>query len=202
VSATSQGARPDADGGPTRALRVVAVTGGVAFPSTTRALTDLLLDKTVDRLAATGVTVEARTIEVREHAQDVATATVIGMRSERLEEALRAVEHADLLIVASPVFRGSYSGIFKSFFDLVDSLAMVDTPVLLAATGGSPRHTLVIDQALRPLFAFTGNLIVPTGVFASKEDWTIELFPMPWLDERAERAVGQLVRWADVPARG
>ncbi|MHA7133304.1 CE1759 family FMN reductase [Oerskovia turbata] len=186
----------------TRPLSVVAVTGGVTFPSTTRALSDLLLDKTVARLTAAGAQVEARTIEVREHAQDVATATVIGMRSEELELALKTVEQADLLIVASPVFRGSYSGIFKSFFDLVDSLATVDKPVLLAATGGSARHTLVIDQALRPLFSFLGALIVPTGVFASKEDWTIELFPMPWLDERAERAVGQLVRWADVPARG
>lgn len=185
-----------------RALSVVAVTGGVSFPSTTRALTDLLLDKTVARLAATGVQVDARTIEVRDHAQDVATATVIGMRSEELELALKSVEQADLLIVATPVFRGSYSGIFKSFFDLVDSLAMVDKPVLLAATGGTARHTLVIDQALRPLFAFMGDLIVPTGVFASKEDWTIELFPMPWLDERAERAVGQLVRFADLRADG
>ncbi|WP_206053310.1 CE1759 family FMN reductase [Oerskovia turbata] len=190
----------DARASAPRPLSVVAVTGGVSFPSTTRALTDLLLDKTVARLTATGVAVDARTIEVREHAQDVATATVIGMRSEELELALKTVEQADLLIVASPVFRGSYSGIFKSFFDLVDSLAMVDKPVLLAATGGTARHTLVIDQALRPLFAFLGDLIVPTGVFASTEDWTIELFPMPWLDERAERAVGQLVRLADLPA--
>ncbi|MBD7999264.1 MULTISPECIES: CE1759 family FMN reductase [Oerskovia] len=185
-----------------RSLSVVAVTGGVSFPSTTRALTDLLLDKTVARLTAAGVQVDARTIEVRDHAQDVATATVIGMRSEELELALKTAEQADLLIVATPVFRGSYSGIFKSFFDLVDSLSMVDKPVLLAATGGTARHTLVIDQALRPLFAFMGDLIVPTGVFASKEDWTIELFPMPWLDERAERAVGQLVRFADLPAPG
>ncbi|MFJ4107333.1 CE1759 family FMN reductase [Oerskovia enterophila] len=183
-----------------RTLSVVAVTGGVSFPSTTRALTDLLLDKTVARLTAAGVAVDARTVEIREHAQDVATATVVGMRSEELELALKTVEQADLLVVASPVFRGSYSGIFKSFFDLVDSLAMVDKPVLLAATGGTARHTLVIDQALRPLFSFMGDLIVPTGVFASKEDWTIELFPMPWLDERAERAVGQLVRFADLPA--
>ncbi|KRC34228.1 CE1759 family FMN reductase [Oerskovia sp. Root22] len=182
-----------------RTLSVVAVTGGVSFPSTTRALTDLLLDKTVARLTAAGVAVDARTVEIREHAQDVATATVVGMRSEELELALKTVEQADLLVVASPVFRGSYSGIFKSFFDLVDSLAMVDKPVLLAATGGTARHTLVIDQALRPLFSFMGDLIVPTGVFASKEDWTIELFPMPWLDERAERAVGQLVRFADLP---
>jgi len=185
-----------------RTLSVVAVTGGVSFPSTTRALTDLLLDKTVARLTAAGVAVDARTVEIREHAQDVATATVVGMRSEELELALKTVEQADLLVVASPVFRGSYSGIFKSFFDLVDSLAMVDKPVLLAATGGTARHTLVIDQALRPLFSFMGDLIVPTGVFASKEDWTIELFPMPWLDERAERAVGQLVRFADLPAPG
>ncbi|WP_336706393.1 CE1759 family FMN reductase [Oerskovia sp. USHLN155] len=192
----------DAGASAPRPLSVVAVTGGVSFPSTTRALTDLLLDKTVARLAASGTQVDARTIEVRDHAQDVATATVIGMRSEELELALKTVEEADLLIVATPVFRGSYSGIFKAFFDLVDSLPMADKPVLLAATGGTARHTLVIDQALRPLFAFMGDLIVPTGVFASKEDWTIELFPMPWLDERAERAVGQLVRFADLPAPG
>ena len=185
-----------------RPLSVVAVAGGVSFPSTTRALSDLLLEATVARLTAAGVPVDARTIEVREHAQDVATATVIGMRSEGLELALKTVEQADLLIVATPVFRGSYSGIFKSFFDLVDSLATTDKPVLLAATGGTARHTLVIDQAMRPLFSFLGALVVPTGVFASTEDWTIELFPMPWLTERAERAASQLVRFADLPALG
>ncbi|WP_265523501.1 CE1759 family FMN reductase [Oerskovia flava] len=179
-------------------LDVVAVTSGLSFPSTSRALTDLLLDATVEALAVAGHEARTRTVEVREHAEAAATATVIGTRAPALVGALEAVEQADLLVVASPVFRGSYAGVFKSFVDLLDSRALAGTPVLLAATGGSPRHTLMIDQALRPLFAFMGAVEVPTGVYASTEDWTLELFPMPWLTERAGRAARELARFADL----
>jgi FMN reductase len=113
-----------------------------------------------------------------------------------LRDAVTAVEQADLLIVASPVYRGSYTGLFKSFFDVVDQRALAGTPVLLAASGGSERHALVVDHELRPLFAFFQALTVPTAVYATASDCTADLLPDPGLQDRIRRAAGELVRAA------
>lgn len=179
------------------AINVVAVSAGVGFPSSTRRLTDALLQAV--ELAAGGVTVLSRTIEVRDLAVDVAHATVAGLPSPELDEALRAIEQADLVVTASPVFRGSYAGIFKSLWDLVDPVAMRGKPVLLGATGGSMRHQLVIDQVLRPLFAYFGSLIVPTAVYAATEDVDLGPSRAPELARRIEQAGADALRL--VPAR-
>lgn len=177
-------------------LHVVALTGGISFPSSSRLLTDLLLERAAAHLEEQGREVETRTIEVRDVAEDAATANVLGFRSRELTDALSAVEESDLLVAASPVFRGSYSGVFKTFVDLLDGRRIAGKPVLLAAAGGTVRHTLVIDQALRPLFAFMGAVIVPVGVYASTRDWTVERLPTAALAERADRAAAQLARLA------
>lgn len=178
------------------ALRVVALTGGISFPSSSRLLADLLLDRTAAHLEAQGREATTSPVEVRDVAADAATANVLGSRSPELTAALTAVEDADLLVAASPVFRGSYSGVFKTFVDLLDGRALAGKPVLLAAVGGTVRHTLVIDQALRPLFAFMGAVLVPTGVYASTADWNAERLPTAALAERADRAAAQLARLA------
>ena len=179
------------------AINVVAVSGGVGFPSSTRRLTDALLHAVEE--AAGEAAVLTRTIEVRDLAVDVAHATVAGLPSPELDDALRAIEQADLVITASPVFRGSYAGIFKSLWDLVDPVAMRGKPVLLGATGGSMRHQLVIDQVLRPLFAYFGSLIVPTGVYAATEDVDLGPSRAPELARRIEQAGADALRL--VPAR-
>jgi FMN reductase len=84
-----------------------------------------------------------------------------------LKAALQLVEDADLLIAASPIYKGSYTGLFKHFIDLIDYTALVDVPVALLAFGGSDRHALVVEHQLRPLFAFFGAMTLPTGVFVS-----------------------------------
>ncbi|MBK5247986.1 MAG: NAD(P)H-dependent oxidoreductase [Actinomycetales bacterium] len=134
------------------------------------------------------------TVEVRDHAADVVNVTVLGLPGAALDEALRTVEDADVLIAASPVFRGSYAGIFKSFLDLVDPVAMRGKPVLLGATGGSARHQLMIDQAMRPLFAYFGALISPTAVYASTDDWSVGSVPVPALQDRVARAAFEVLR--------
>lgn len=181
------------------AISVVAVSGGVGFPSSTRRLTDALLEA-VER-AAGETPVRTRTIEVRDLAVDVAHATVAGLPSPELDEALRAIEQADLVITASPVFRGSYAGIFKSLWDLVDPVAMRGKPVLLGATGGSMRHQLVIDQVLRPLFAYFGSLIVPTAVYAATEDVDLGPSRAPELARRIEQAGADALRLVPAGAR-
>lgn len=172
-------------------LNVVAVSSGVGYPSSTRNLSDLLLQSAREEAEQDGAEVAARTIEVRDVAADVVEATILGLPGDGLQEALTAVEGADLVVATSPVFRGSYAGIFKSFFDLVDPVAMHGKPVLLGATGGSQRHQLMIDTAMRPLFTYFGSLVVPTAVYAVPEDFGAAGIPEPPLQRRIARAGAQ-----------
>ena len=101
-------------------------------------------------------------IELRDLAVDIANHLVTGFPAQALDEAIDAVAEADGLIVVTPVFTASYSGLFKSFFDLIDKDALTGKPVLIAATGGTARHSLVLEHALRPLFSYLRAIVVPT----------------------------------------
>ncbi|MFG2509725.1 FMN reductase [Streptomyces rubiginosohelvolus] len=156
-------------------LRVVAVSAGLSQPSSTRLLADRLAAATRERLTAeqdrAGRDVEVRVIELRDLAVDIANHLVSGFPSAGLREAIDAVTEADGLIAVTPVFTASYSGLFKSFFDLIDHTALTGKPVMIAATGGTARHSLVLEHALRPLFAYLRAVTVPTSVYAASEDW-------------------------------
>lgn len=169
-------------------VRVVALTAGLRIPSSTAQLSHALVTAVVSHLAQRGEHAVTRTVEVREHALDVTCTTLNGVRSDALTDALEAVERADLLVAATPVYNGSYSGLFKSFIDLVEPAALLGTPVLLGATGGSLRHSLVVDQELRPLFSFFQAAPVPTGIFATPEDWRAPGEPDFPLASRIDRA--------------
>lgn len=159
----------------TTPLRVVAVSAGLSQPSSTRLLADRLAAATRERLTAeqdrVGRDVEVRVIELRDLAVDIANHLVSGFPSAGLREAIDAVTEADGLIAVTPVFTASYSGLFKSFFDLIDHTALTGKPVVIAATGGTARHSLVLEHALRPLFAYLRAVTVPTSVYAASEDW-------------------------------
>jgi FMN reductase len=173
--------------------RLVAVTAGLSQPSATRLLADRLTTATRDHLARVGRDAEPHTIELREHATDIAAHLVTGFPSPALRETLDAVRNADALIAVTPIFAASYSGLFKSFFDLVDPADLDGTPVLIAATGGTPRHSLALEHALRPLFTHLHATVVPTAVFAAAEDWggTGDSHTAP-LPRRIDQAAGQL----------
>lgn len=126
-------------------------------------------------------------VELRDLAVEIAHNLTTGFPGPALRAALDAVAAADGLIVVTPVFSASYSGLFKSFFDVLDRDALAGKPVLVAATGGSARHSLVLEHAMRPLFAYLRAVVVPTGVYAASEDWGAE-----GLAERIERAAGEL----------
>ncbi|GHF47551.1 FMN reductase [Streptomyces fimicarius] len=162
----------------TTPLRVVAVSAGLSQPSSTRLLADRLAAATRERLVAErdrndrdDRDVEVRVIELRDLAVDIANHLVSGFPSAGLREAIDAVTEADGLIAVTPVFTASYSGLFKSFFDLIDHTALTGKPVVIAATGGTARHSLVLEHALRPLFAYLRAVTVPTSVYAASEDW-------------------------------
>ncbi|WP_370413688.1 FMN reductase [Streptomyces fradiae] len=154
-----------------RTLKLVAVSAGLSSPSSTRLLADRLLQAARYRLAEQEYAVDVEVVELRDLAVDIAKNFVTGFPSEKLQETLDKVTGADGVIAVTPVFTASYSGLFKSFFDLLDPTALTGTPVLLGATGGTARHSLVLDHALRPLFAYLRAFVAPTAVYAASEDW-------------------------------
>ncbi len=150
----------------TRPLRLVAVSGGLQRPSKAAALAEHLLD-----LIADAVPCEQHLVELGPLAPQLAGAVWRSQLPDTAERELAAVEQADILVVATPVYRGSYTGLFKHFFDFIHQDALIDKPVLLAATGGSERHALVIDHQLRPLFSFFQARTLPLGVYATDSDF-------------------------------
>ncbi|GAA2361866.1 NAD(P)H-dependent oxidoreductase [Saccharopolyspora halophila] len=176
---------------------LVVISAGLSNPSSTRMLADRLTAAT-----QRGLETNARVVELREHAKDIANHFVTGFPSPALEEALDAVRGADGLIVVSPIFQASYSGLFKSFFDLFDAEDLTGKPVLMGATGGSARHSLALEHAMRPLFSYLHALVVPTSVYAASEDWATG--GDATLADRVERAAGELAALVDnrpAPAR-
>jgi FMN reductase len=168
--------------------RLVVLTAGLSEPSSTRLLADQLADAVRAQVSARGEDVAVDVVELRELAQDLATATTSGgVPTPRLARAHDLVSGADGMIAVSPVFTASYSGLFKMFVDSLDTDAVNGMPVLVAATAGTPRHSLVLDHAMRPLFTYLRAVVVPTGVFAATED-----FGDPGLEERIRRAASEL----------
>ncbi|GGJ60998.1 FMN reductase [Streptomyces brasiliensis] len=163
-------------------MKLVVVSAGLSVPSSTRLLADRLA-AAVDRQAP----VDLQVIELRDLAVEIAHNFTNGFPGRELAAAQQAVTEADGLIVVTPVFTASYSGLFKSFFDVLDKEALAGKPVLIAATGGTARHSLVLEHALRPLFAYLRAVVVPTAVYAASEDWGAEGLP-----ERIDRAAGEL----------
>ncbi|MEU0069786.1 FMN reductase [Streptomyces sp. NPDC006332] len=182
-------------------MKLVVVSAGLSVPSSTRLLADRLAAAVGRRVPVDGrapvdgrgvesQVVETQVVELRDLAVEIAHNFTNGFPGPRLAAAIDAVTGADGLIVVTPVFSASYSGLFKSFFDVLsvsDQDALAGKPVLIAATGGSARHSLVLDHALRPLFAYLRAVVLPTGVYAASEDWGAE-----GLDARIERAAGEL----------
>ncbi|WP_077000341.1 FMN reductase [Variovorax sp. KK3] len=180
-------------------LKIVAVSGGLQRPSRTLALVEELLDGLTDARPA-----ETRLIELGQLVPKFGNVVQRDLLSADMERALRDVETADLLVVASPIYRGTYAGLFKHFFDLVHHESLIDVPVLLAATGGSDRHALAIDHQLRPLFSFFQAHTLPIGVYATDKEFENYRVSNAALRARialaVARAVPLLRRRAGLPA--
>ena len=155
----------------TPARSLVVVTAGLSQPSATRLLADRL-SAAVDRhLRDAGVEPTVEVIELRDHAQDLTNNLLTGFPSPKLQSALDALLSADGLIAVTPIFSASYSGLFKMFFDVIDRDGLAGKPTLIGATGGSTRHSLAVEHAVRPLFAYLNAAVAATGVYAAAEDW-------------------------------
>jgi FMN reductase len=178
---------------PQQPLRLTVVSAGLSVPSSTRLLADRLTQSVREQLTDAGRDVETQVVELRDLAVDIANNLVTGFPSPTLAEAVEAVTSADGLIAVTPVFSASYSGLFKSFFDVIDNDALTGKAVLAAATGGTARHSLALEHALRPLFAYLRAIVVPTAVYAASEDWGGSGDPLvDTLPNRIVRAAGEL----------
>lgn len=172
--------------------KIAVVTAGLSEPSSSRMLADQLAADARSHLEAGGEQVEVEVLELRELAVDIANNLVAGFPSPRLAEAIDIVLTADGVVAVSPIFSASYSGLFKSFFDVIDNQGLVGKPMLLGATGGTARHSLALEYALRPLFHYLRANVVPTSVFASPGDWGQEDASAGGLAQRSDRAGAEL----------
>ncbi|MEV6306639.1 FMN reductase [Actinoplanes sp. NPDC051861] len=172
---------------------LVVVSAGLSQPSSTRLLADQLSAAAVRAAAQLGVTLDVQVIELRDLAHDITDHMLTGFAKPALKQAQDSVAAADALITVTPVFTASYSGLYKSFFDVLEKDTLADKPVLLAATAGTARHSLVLEHALRPLFAYLRATVIPTAVFAASDDWGANSVEGP-LRARIDRAAAELAR--------
>ena len=178
-------------------MRTIAVvSGGLRQPSSTRLLADRLTGAVVRALGARDEETTVQVVALREHAHDLTNMLLTGFASRPLQTALETVTGADAVIAVTPIFSGSYSGLFKNFFDVVEEGGLAGMPLLMGATAGTARHSLALEHAVRPLFSYLQAVVVPTGVFAATEDFgrsagsaTRDTTP---LTDRVQRAAEEL----------
>jgi FMN reductase len=171
------------------------ISAGISVPSSTRILADNLAAATVGALSSVELvetTNAVQVIELRELAHQLTDNVLTGFPTGALADAVRQVAEADAVIAVSPVYTGSYSGLFKMFFDVLEDGTLEGKPVLIAATAGTARHSLVLEFALRPLFAYLRADVVPTAVFAASEDFGGGAVRGGSLSARIDRAAGEL----------
>ncbi|WP_420097942.1 CE1759 family FMN reductase [Corynebacterium sp.] len=151
--------------------QLVVVNAGLSNPSSTRDIATRVADAAEHEVAATGGAVEVTVLDLRALAGDLATYMTTMIPTPDLEDARTLVGSADALVAATPVFQGSYAGLFKMFFDTLDKHALQGVPVTLVATAGTPRHSMVLDYAMRPLLSFLQATVLPTGVFVATGEY-------------------------------
>lgn len=174
--------------------KLVVVSAGVSDPSTTRMLADRIADAVEAQVSKRGEGLDIEFVELRELAVSLGTVMSTGLYDEKLRAALDTVSGADGLIAATPVFAASYSGLFKMFFDALDKDALTGMPVIVAATAGTARHSLVLEYAMRPLFSYLRATVMPTAVFAATDDFGADVDGAE-MNKRAVRAARELAEY-------
>lgn len=174
------------------ARRIAVVTAGLSTPSSTRMLGDRLASAALAELRQRGIDATSDVFELRDYAHDLTDNLLTGFAPPALEQMINTVVSADGIIAVTPIFSTSYSGLFKSFIDVLDPQALGGTPVLIGANAGTARHSLAIDYAIRPLFTYLHANPVPTGVFAASSDWGSNADEVAPLGARVDRGAREL----------
>ena len=168
---------------------MLVISAGISVPSSTRILADALGTAARDHL---GQAASYDVIELRDLAHLITDNALTGFPTGALADAVRRVAEADAVIAVTPVYAGSYSGLFKMFADVLEDGTLEGKPVLIAATAGTARHSLVLEYAMRPLFAYLRADVVPTAVFAASEDFGGRSVSGGSLSARIDRAAREL----------
>jgi FMN reductase len=171
---------------------IAIISAGLSQPSSTRLLADRLGEASLRALGETGADATITVVELRDLAHEITNAMLTGFAAGSLAAAIETVTKADAVIAVTPIFSSSYSGLFKSFFDILEPRSLAGKPVLLGATGGTARHSLALEYSVRPLFSYLQSVVVPTSVFAASEDWGSTGGTHGELAMRITRAAGEL----------
>jgi FMN reductase len=182
--------------------RITVLSAGLGVPSSSRLLADQLSAAAERQLSSAGFRVQVDVVELRDLAVDIANNFVTGYAAPRLAEVIAGVGASDGIIAVTPVFSASYSGLFKSFIDVLDPKSLDGKAVLLGATGGTDRHQMVLDYAMRPLFSYLRTRTAPTGVFAGPQDWGTTDDGGSLLSDRIDRAAAEFMRLLEGPQPG
>jgi FMN reductase len=172
--------------------KLVIISGGLREPSSTRLLADRLEAGVRAELTDLGMSVDSFFVELRPLGRPIMDAMLTGFAAPALEEAFETVASADGVIAVTPAFNASFSGLFKSFFDVLPEETLSDMPVLIGATGGTERHSLVLEHSLRPLFSYLHAIVSPTGVYAATDDFGTQ--QALGLAERVAKAAADFAR--------
>lgn len=151
--------------------RLIVLSAGLSTPSTTRQVADTIASAVSSAVGGRGEKLKVTTIELRELTADLAQHTSTGMSTAHLDEVKTQLSAADALVAVTPVFKASYTGLFKMFFDVLDTDALNGMPTIIAATAGTARHSLVTEYAMRPLLSYMRAVVVPTSLFAATDDF-------------------------------
>jgi FMN reductase len=173
---------------PKHPFTLVVVTAGTSDPSSTRLLAGQVAQRAAELAGQRGNEVAIEVVDLRELAIEITTAMVSQLAGPKLQRATAALRGADGIVAGTPVYKAGASGLFTSFFQVLDDDLLIAKPVVLAATAGTARHALVVDEQMRSLFAYLRAVAVPTSLFAAPEDWGD-----PALARRVDRAARELV---------
>ncbi len=168
------------------ALKLVGLSGNITQPSRTRKLVETAADLAQRRLVA-----QTEVIEINDFGDALGRARRLDDLDAAGQARVRRLIEADALIVATPIYKASYPGLFKHLIDLLDPTALLNKPVLIAATGGGEKHALAVDHQLRPLFAFFEARVLPTAVHVSDKDFQDGVLVGQASLARLDRAVAQ-----------
>ena len=173
---------------------IVGIAGSLGRPSRTRALVEAAVERASARYWLDGAV-----FDLLSFSPSLGSATRLSDLDADARASVDTMLEADALVLASPVYKGSYSGLFKHLIDLLDPQSLVGKPVLIGATGGGPRHALVIEHQLRPLLGFFEAQTLATGIYAAEPDFEQGAIASPAALERLDRAVGQFAPFLDAP---
>lgn len=178
--------------------KLIVFNAGLSTPSTTRMLAEEITGAVEAQVSKRGDGLETTYLDLRDYATDLAAMMTTGIPSPALKDAHDRISAADGLVAATPVFTASYSGLFKMFMDTLDTDSLNGMPVLIAATAGTPRHALVLDFAVRPLFTYLRATVMPTGIFAATQDFGAQTDLTRRINRAASELAGYLVRESGV----